>query len=125
MFVTSAGSPQARFDRAIRAGNATVALAAAAELPRVSLANALSLVLVVLTGDRARFPRLATRWHALLLNEARGMTVDEAALSLAALDALRGSSPVAGARALLALLEAHQLTSAADVLRDWLEARPG
>ena len=125
MFVTSAGSPQTRFDRAIRAGNAAVALAAAAELPRVSLANALSLVLVVLSSDPRRYARMAVRWHALLLDEARGMTVDEAALSLAALEALRGSSPVAGARALLALLEAHQLASAADVLRDWLEARPG
>ena len=123
--MTSAGSPQTRFDRAIRAGNAAVSLAAAAELPRVSLANALSLVLVVLVGDPGRYPRMATRWHALLLDEARGMTVDEAALSLAALDVLRGPSPLAGARSLLALLEAHQLTAAADVLRDWLEARPG
>jgi hypothetical protein len=85
MFVTSQGSPYARFRRALDGGNPTLALAAARELPHVSLSDALALLLV-LRGDR-RYPKAAARWHARLVMEAP-MTLAESQLALCALSAL-------------------------------------
>jgi hypothetical protein len=52
--VTSQGSALARFRRAVASGNPSLALAAAAELPRLGLEDALALVLVL--EDEARHP---------------------------------------------------------------------
>jgi hypothetical protein len=54
MFVTSRGSALARFRRAVASGNATIALAAVAELPRPGVEEALALVLVGNRGGRPR-----------------------------------------------------------------------
>jgi hypothetical protein len=56
--VTSQGSPYVRFRRALDTGNATIALAAAAELDFVSLPDALELVLLLV---HSRAPMLASR----------------------------------------------------------------
>lgn len=45
--MTSQGHAYARFQRALKTGNAHIALAAAAELRHVRLADALSLVLLI------------------------------------------------------------------------------
>jgi hypothetical protein len=46
-FVTSQGSAHARLQRALAAGNVALALAAATELPHVSLDDALVLLVVL------------------------------------------------------------------------------
>jgi len=61
--VTSQGSAYGRFRRALDTGNATIELAAAAELDSVSLPDALELVLLLL-DEPGRFRRAALRWHS-------------------------------------------------------------
>jgi hypothetical protein len=51
--VTSQGHRYAQFQRALKTGNAHLALAAAAELRHVDLADALSLVLLIRDDDPA------------------------------------------------------------------------
>jgi hypothetical protein len=120
-FVTSHGSALARFRRAVASGNATVALAVAAELPRLDLADALALVLV-LTADPGRFDRAAARWVARYVLETREVGADEAQLALAALRALRGPEREVGARALAGLCRLRGLDRAADDVEEWLRA---
>jgi hypothetical protein len=61
--VTSQGSAYGRLRRALDTGNATIALAAAAELDYVSLPDALEIVLL-LVDEPGRFRHAALRWHA-------------------------------------------------------------
>ena len=58
LFVTSQGSAYGRFRRALDGGNATIALAAAADLQHVGLADALELLLLLLESEPSRFGRL-------------------------------------------------------------------
>ena len=60
--MTSQGHRYAQFQRALKTGNAHLALAAAADLRHVDLADALSLVLLVRDDDPLRFERAAVRW---------------------------------------------------------------
>ena len=66
--------------------------------------------------------RAAPRWAGRLCAEAR-LTVAEAQLAVAALDALAGPGAVAGGQALVALCEWHGLEDAVGVLDAWLNAR--
>src|SRR5688572_8557238 len=75
--MTSQGSALGRLRRALASGNATLALAAAAELPRVPLEDALALVLL-LRDDEARFDRAVVRWHARLCLEVQDIGPSEA-----------------------------------------------
>lgn len=78
--LTSAGHAYARFRLALR-GDAHLALAVAAELRDVDLADALSLDLLIRDDDPLRFERAAVRWlsryaaedRELRLGEARGL----------------------------------------------------
>ena len=54
--------------------------------------------------------------------EAR-LTLTEAQLAVAALDALAGPGAVAGGQALVAICESHGLEDAVGVLDTWLDAR--
>ena len=53
-----------RLRRALDTRNATIALAAAAELDYVGLSDALELVLLLLDTEPNRYSRAALRWHA-------------------------------------------------------------
>jgi hypothetical protein len=86
--MTSEGSPYARFRRALRTGNATLVTAAALELPRVALEDALQICLVYRDGDRGRYERAAVRWLGRFALEAQAATIEELRLAAAALDAL-------------------------------------
>jgi hypothetical protein len=116
--VTSAGSPDSRFRRALATGNPTHVLAAAAELPRLSLADALA-VCLVLCGDGERYGRAAVRWHGRLCIEARGMNAVEAQLALSCLQALPTPAGRAAGRTLADLCSAHGLSEAASILERW------
>ena len=120
--VTSQGSPYSRLLRALATGNPTIALAAAAELQRVPLPEALALCLL-LVDDSQRYERAIVRWHGRFCLEIRGVGAGEAQLALAALRALSGPSQEAGGRALIALCQARGLAEAGEVLERWLSQR--
>jgi hypothetical protein len=63
--------------RALKTGNAHLALAAAAELRHVDLADALSLVLLVRDDDPLRYERAAVRWLSRYTAEDRQLRLAE------------------------------------------------
>lgn len=69
--MTSSGSPYARFRRALKTGNIHIIKAAAAELPQVSLPDALAVCSVLADGPRERYERAAVRWLSRLCIERR------------------------------------------------------
>jgi hypothetical protein len=76
--MTSQGHRYAQFRRALKTGNAHLALAAAAELRYVDLADALSLVLLIRDSDPLRYERAAVRWLSRCTAEDRQLRLSEA-----------------------------------------------
>ncbi len=91
MFVTSQGSPTARFRRALATGNATLVLEAAAELPQVTLEDAFAVCMVLARERDPRYPRAAGRWLGRLILE-RGLVLEHGLRAAGALVEL-GSRP--------------------------------
>jgi hypothetical protein len=60
----NAGSPYPRFQRALATGNLQLIRAAAAELPRVDLGDALAVCMAIRDAEPERFERAALRWLA-------------------------------------------------------------
>ena len=75
--MTSDGNPYARFRRALDTGNETLVVAAARELPQISLNDALRICLVLRGGDRERYERAAVRWLGRFALEGRGVTIGD------------------------------------------------
>jgi hypothetical protein len=121
VFVTSQGSAYSRFKRALDRRNFLLAWTMAAELPKVPLADALSLLLLALDHQPWRFETAAPRWHARLCDEAR-LTLAETQLALSALHALARPGAVGGAQGLVAVCSAHGLDDAVGALDAWLDA---
>jgi hypothetical protein len=118
--MTSQGSAIVRFQRALRTGNPAIVLAAAHELPKpVQLRDALAILLVLLDRDAERYPPAAARFAARLASERR-LSLAEAQLTYAALQALASTEPLAGGEALTAVLEQHGELDAASRLTAWL-----
>ena len=113
--------PHGRFRRALDRRQPTAALSAAAELPQVSLTDALELLLLLCDAHRPRFDRAALRWRARYCRETRDVNVNEAAAVLALLGALAGQSPAVAARALAELLYGRNLEHAARILIRWAD----
>jgi hypothetical protein len=86
--MTSDGSAYARFRRAIQTGNEALVVAAALELPRIALDDALRVCLVFRNGDPDRYERAAVRWLGRFALEAREVTIEDIRLAADALDAL-------------------------------------
>ena len=59
-----AGSAYHRFQRALGTGNLQLIRAAAADLPRVDLADALAVCMAIREAEPQRFERAALRWLA-------------------------------------------------------------
>jgi hypothetical protein len=118
LFVTSQGSSYSRFRRALDSGNATIALAAAAELDYVSLPDALEIVLL-LVEEPGKFRRAALRWHSRYCGELPDVGFEEAHAVLACLAGLAGRRPKPAAAALAQLLQRRGLDRARDVLVRW------
>jgi hypothetical protein len=90
--MTSQGSAYARFRRALQTGNATVAWAAASELPHVDLADALWLVTLIPTAER-RYDWAAARWLGRFSVESSHIGLTETAEALKCLqDGLTGDA---------------------------------
>ena len=123
--MTSQGSAYARLRRALERQNAIVAWAAAAELERVPLADALALCLLLARSDTSRYEKAAVRWHARLCREVAGLSIDEAALSLAARRALPGPAAEPAGHAIALICERHALPDAARWMEIWLERECG
>ena len=83
----------------------------AAELPKVPLADALSLLLMALDQQPWRLETAAPRWHARLCDETP-LTLAEAQLAVSPLDALAGPGAVAAGQALIATCDLHGLDDA-------------
>ena len=88
MFVTSDGSAYTRFRRALDAGNELLVIAAARELPRIGLEDALRICLLIRGTDPDRYERAAVRWLGRFALEARNVTIDALRQAADALDAL-------------------------------------
>jgi hypothetical protein len=85
--VTSQGSPYARFRRALLTKNPGIILQAAAELERVSLEDALKILVVLAEKRHDRFGHAAARFAAPVTVE-RTLDLAEARYVLALVEAL-------------------------------------
>jgi len=84
------GRPRTVFARALQTGNLVVAEGLARELGRISLAEALELMILIARKEPRRHPRVAARWLLRYLEDCTEATIDEAALVTACLAALAG-----------------------------------
>ena len=116
--MTSQGSAYGRFRRALDTGNATIELAAAAELDSVSLPDALELILLLL-DEPGRFRRAALRWHSRYCADVPDVGFEEARAVLACLAGLAGRRPKAAASALAELVHRRGLERASAALMRW------
>ena len=82
-----------------------MALAAAKDLPTLSLTDALELTILVARKDRRRHPRMAARWLLRYLEEHPSATIEDAALAASSLIALTGVSRAEATETLRAMAE--------------------
>jgi hypothetical protein len=90
--LTAQGYPRTIFKRAISSGILLIAEMTARELGRLTLADALDLLVLVVEKDPERRDRFALRWLSRLIAEDPRLTLDEVRLAAAALAALGGRS---------------------------------
>jgi hypothetical protein len=111
--MTSQRNPYGRFQRALASGIVTLVRAAAAELPRIGVAEAAAILL-----DRERragdLPASGVRWLAMVCEERSAIDLLGVAQAAAALDALPSRRPAACA-ALAAVCDRARLQDAARV----------
>jgi hypothetical protein len=67
-------------------------MAAAKDLPQLSLVDGLDLTILIARKDPRRHPRVAARWLVRFLEEHPDATIEEAALAASSLIALTGRS---------------------------------
>jgi hypothetical protein len=103
--LTSQGRSYGIFQKAIQRRNVVAALAAARELPQLSLDDALELTLLVAQRDPRRHPPVAARWLRRYLEEDPQATVEEAALVASSLIALTGACYQEAVQTLKAMAE--------------------
>jgi hypothetical protein len=117
VFVSSTGSPYARFRRAIATGNLSLVHATALELPRVDLDDALRICLLMSSADDDRFERAAVRWLARASLETPSMRLEDLRMGLIAFEALP-YNPAAARQTLAELCSVHRLDAAVKVLSE-------
>lgn len=120
VFVTSQGSAHARFRRALATGNPLLVRAAAAELGSISLADALSICLVLLRAEPSRYGRAAVRFHTRLVQDVARLELEDAQIVLAALQGLRGPDAAGAGAALAEFFAALELADLQQRLEAWL-----
>jgi hypothetical protein len=103
--ITSQGRSYGIFQKAIQRRNVVAALAAARELPELSLEDALELTLLVARKDPRRHPRVAARWLQRYLDEDPAACIEEAALVASSLIALTGAGYQEAVQTLRAMAE--------------------
>lgn len=95
--VTSDGSPYARFQRALKTRNLGIIRAAAAELPNVSLLDALAIVEVIRVRQPDAFDRAAVRWLGRFATERPAVRLDAVAEAVDAFVSLGRSAAATNA----------------------------
>ena len=103
--MTAQGHPRSIFKRAIERGNVVIAEATAREI-RLTLEEALQLVLLYAAYEPAKLERAALRWFSRYLDEGRGVSLLKAQLALSALAELRVRDRDAAAKLLAELSRA-------------------
>jgi hypothetical protein len=88
---TSQGRSYGIFQKALQRRNVVAAVAAARELPQLSLLDALELTMLIARKDSSRYPRVAARWLSRFLEEHPDATIEDAGLAASCLIALPGS----------------------------------
>jgi hypothetical protein len=86
--MTSQGNAYARCRRAVAGGNLLIIRAAAAELPRIGVAEAAAILLVTAHAEPQRYERTALRWVSKLVLEAKDIALADVAGVATALEAL-------------------------------------
>jgi hypothetical protein len=117
--VTSQGHAYAVFRRSLERGSLLQIRAAAADLPVVSLEDALAIVLAFLDQEPGSYARAAARWGSRVCAE-RAVSLQDAQLLLAALGALPGAGVRAAAEALIELCSLYGLRRVDELLGEWL-----
>ena len=82
------GSPYANFQRSLETRKLSVVLAAAAELHRIRLDDALEILVLMARDQGPRFEKAAARWIGRLLTETPPLTLREARWSIAMVEQL-------------------------------------
>jgi hypothetical protein len=82
-----------------------MAVAAAKDLPQLSLVDALELTMLVARKEPRRHPRVAARWLLRYLEEDPHATIEEAVLAASSLVALTGVGHQEAGRTLRAMAE--------------------
>jgi hypothetical protein len=77
VFVSDAGSPYSRFQRALRTGNLMIIRAAAAELPMIKLDDALQVCVLLRDREPERYERAAVRWIGRYCVERPDVTLED------------------------------------------------
>ena len=108
MFVSSQGSPYARFRRALRTGNLALVRAAAGELPAVRLDDALLIACLIEEHDSEQFERAAVRWLGRFALERPSVRIEDLREGAVAFEALP-ANPDGARRALEVLCARHGL----------------
>jgi hypothetical protein len=90
MFVTSSGSPYARFRRALATGDLLLIRAAAAELGTVSLGDALQVCVAIRDAKPEQFERAALRWIARYCVERPAVTLAQVRAATEAFEVMTG-----------------------------------
>ena len=96
--MTSQGHGYARFRRALKSGNAHVALAAAAELRQVGLADSLSLLFLIREDRPVLYDKASVRWFAKYAAEDRYLVLRDARELIDLLDGIGRHDQVAVVR---------------------------
>ncbi|MFL5980060.1 MAG: hypothetical protein ACJ76O_15720 [Gaiellaceae bacterium] len=102
---TSQGRSYGIFQKALQRRHVVAAVAAARELPQLSLLDALELTMLIARKDSSRHPRVAARWLSRFLEEHPDATIEEAGLAASCLIALPGSGYREAAQTLKAMAE--------------------
>jgi hypothetical protein len=85
-----------------------------------SLADALSICLVLLRAEPSRYGRAAVRFHARLVQDVARLELEDAHIVLAALQGLRGPDAAGAGAALAELFAALELADLQQRLEAWL-----
>ena len=116
--MTSQGHAYGRLMRALDRGTATMVLAAASDLPQISLGDALGVTLAL--RDDERYNRAASRWCARLALE-HPVSLADSQLAASALSALKHGSLAPAGLTLLELCQRYQVADAERHLTRWLD----
>jgi hypothetical protein len=107
--MTSQGHAYARFQRAVETGNLRMIRAAALEMPRVGLPDALKIVLAMAKANDGGLERATMRWLGRFCLEAKNATRADVDHALECLDHIAHGSVERGRGGLDALCRAHDL----------------